>query len=50
MLKAPPGSGLGSSSALVVALIAAIAEYHKIPLGEYDIARVCCRDLKRKDM
>ena len=37
-VEAPPGSGLGSSSALVVALIAAIAEYHKIPLGEYDIA------------
>tara|TARA_B100000575_G_scaffold109820_1_gene87443 strand:+ start:2011 stop:3054 length:1044 start_codon:yes stop_codon:yes gene_type:complete len=37
-VEAPPGSGLGSSSALVVALIAAISEYHKIPLGEYDIA------------
>ena len=37
-VEAPPGSGLGSSSALVVSLIAAIAEYHKIPLGEYDIA------------
>ena len=37
-VEAPPGSGLGSSSALVVALVAAIAEYHKIPLGEYDIA------------
>ena len=37
-VEAPPGSGLGSSSALVVALVSAIAEYHKIPLGEYDIA------------
>jgi len=37
-VEAPPGSGLGSSSALVVALVAAIAEYYAIPLGEYDIA------------
>ncbi len=37
-VEAPPGSGLGSSSALVVALISAIAEYYAIPLGEYDIA------------
>ena len=37
-VEAPPGSGLGSSSALVVALIAAIAEYYNIPLGEYDMA------------
>ena len=37
-VEAPPGSGLGSSSALVVAVLAAVAEYHNIPLGEYDIA------------
>ncbi len=37
-VEAPPGSGLGSSSALVVALIAAITEYYGIPVGEYDIA------------
>ena len=37
-VEAPPGSGLGSSSALVVALISAIAEYYSIPVGEYDIA------------
>ena len=37
-VEAPPGSGLGSSSALVVALIAAITEYYGIPMGEYDIA------------
>ena len=46
-VEAPPGSGLGSSSALVVALIAAIAEYHKIPLGEYDIADYAV-DIERK--
>ena len=37
-VEAPPGSGLGSSSALVVALVAAIAEYYNIPMGEYDMA------------
>lgn len=46
-VEAPPGSGLGSSSALVVALIAAIAEYHKIPLGEYDIAEYAV-EIERK--
>lgn len=37
-VEAPPGSGLGSSSALVVALVSAIAEYYGLPRGEYDIA------------
>jgi len=37
-VEAPPGSGLGSSSALVVALVAAITEYYSLPRGEYDIA------------
>ena len=37
-VEAPPGSGLGSSSALVVALVAAITEYYSLPVGEYDIA------------
>ena len=46
-VEAPPGSGLGSSSALVVSLIAAIAEYHKIPLGEYDIAEYAV-EIERK--
>ena len=35
-VEAPPGSGLGSSSALV-ALVAAITEYYGIPMGEYDM-------------
>ena len=37
-VEAPPGSGLGSSSALVVALVSAITEYYGLAKGEYDIA------------
>ena len=37
---APPGSGLGSSSAMVVAIIKVFAEYLDLPFGEYDIANL----------
>jgi D-glycero-alpha-D-manno-heptose-7-phosphate kinase len=37
-VDAPPGSGLGSSSALVVALVEALRAYLHIPLGPYDVA------------
>lgn len=39
-VDAPAGSGLGSSSTLMVAIIGVFAEWLKLPMGEYDIAHM----------
>ncbi|MFN8156674.1 MAG: hypothetical protein U0R68_04605 [Candidatus Nanopelagicales bacterium] len=47
--NAPPGSGLGASSAMVVALVGALQAHYRLTLTDYEIASIAER-LERHDL
>jgi D-glycero-alpha-D-manno-heptose-7-phosphate kinase len=47
--NAPPGSGLGSSSAMMVALIGALAEFRNLPVTDYELAELA-HSIEREEL
>ena len=47
--SAPPGSGLGSSSTMMVTLIGLLKDFHRLPLTDYEIAELAYT-IEREDL